>query len=131
GIKFSKTACFPTGWLARSAVVLAVCDLPAARHLASLAGTSSHFYCSECNCYHKTTYGRVDFESWKPRDKDELQKFAEQWRDAATTSEREKLFKAHGVRYSEMWRLPYWDPSCQLVVDPMHCTVAQKTVRMF
>jgi hypothetical protein len=121
GIKFSKTACFPTGRLARSAIALAVCDLPAARHLASLAGTGSHFYCSACNCYHKTTYGRVDFDSWKPRDKDELRKFAEQWRDAATTSEREKLFKAHGVRYSELWRLPYWDPSRQLVIDPMHC----------
>ncbi|KAG2740663.1 hypothetical protein P692DRAFT_201727802, partial [Suillus brevipes Sb2] len=121
GIKFSKTACFPTGRLARSAIALAVCDLPAARHLASLAGTGSHFYCSTCNCYHKTTYGRVDFDSWKPRDKDELRKFAEQWRDAATTSEREKLFKAHGVRYSELWRLPYWDPSRQLVIDPMHC----------
>ncbi|KAG2747943.1 hypothetical protein P692DRAFT_20735199, partial [Suillus brevipes Sb2] len=33
----------------------------------------------------------------------------------------EKLFKAHGVRYSELWRLPYWDPSRQLVIDPMHC----------
>lgn len=121
GINFSKTACYPTGRLARSAIVLAVCDLPAARHLACLAGTSSHFYCSACNCYHKTTYGRVDFESWELRDKDKLREFAEQWRDAATTSERERLFKAHGVRYSEMWRLPYWDPSRQLVVDPMHC----------
>lgn len=121
GIYFSKTACYPTGRLARSAIVLAACDLPAARHLASLAGAGSHFYCSVCNCYHKTTYSRVDFESWDLRDKDKLREFAEQWRDAATTSERERLFKAHGVRYSEMWRLPYWDPSRQLVVDPMHC----------
>ncbi|KIK35812.1 hypothetical protein CY34DRAFT_95451, partial [Suillus luteus UH-Slu-Lm8-n1] len=120
-IKFSKTACFPTGQLTHSAIALAVCDLPATRHLASLAGTSSHFYCSTCNCYHKTMYGRVDFDSWKPRDKDELRKFAEWWRDAVTTSEREKLFKSHGVRYSELWCLSYWDPSRQLVIDPMHC----------
>jgi hypothetical protein len=77
GINFSKTACFPTGRLTHSAIVLAVCDLPATHHLASLAGTSSHFYCSACNWYHKTMYGRVDFKSWKPHDKDELQKFAE------------------------------------------------------
>lgn len=121
GIKFSGTAGYATGRLTRSAVALAVCDLPAARHLASLAGTGSHFYCSACNCYHKSTYSRVDFESWEIRDKDRLREYAERWRDAETLVEREKLFKAHGVRYSEMWRLPYWDPSRQLVVDPMHC----------
>ncbi|KAG2738847.1 hypothetical protein P692DRAFT_20638351, partial [Suillus brevipes Sb2] len=121
GLKLSKTACYPTGRLTRSAIALAVCDLPAARHLASLAGTGSHYYCSACNCYHKTTYGRVDFERWEPRDKDRLREFAEQWRDATTTSERARLFKDHGVRYSELWRLPYWDPSRQLVIDPMHC----------
>jgi hypothetical protein len=31
------------------------------------------------------------------------------------------MFQAHGVRWSELWRLPYWDPTRQLVVDPMHC----------
>jgi hypothetical protein len=121
GIDFSKTACFSTGWLTHSAIALAVSDLPAARHLASLAGTSSYFYCSTCNCYHKTTYSRVDFKSWKPRDKDKLRKFAEWWRDTATTSEQEKLFKAHSMHYSELWCLSYWDPSRQLVIDLMHC----------
>ncbi|KAG2342978.1 hypothetical protein BDR05DRAFT_976093 [Suillus weaverae] len=110
GIKFSKTAGYATGRLTCSVVALAVCDLPAARHLASLSGTGSHFYCSACNCYHKSTYSRVDFD-----------KHAEWWRDAETSVECEKLFKAHGVRYSEMWCLPYWDPSQQLVIDPMHC----------
>lgn len=42
-INFFKTAHFPTSQLAHSAVALAVCDLPAAHHLTSLAGTSSHF----------------------------------------------------------------------------------------
>jgi hypothetical protein len=107
-IKFSKTACFPTSWLIHSAIALAVCDLPATHHLASLAGIISHFYCSACNCLHKTTYSRVDFEKWESHNKDELQKFAEQWMDAATTSKQEKLFKAHGVHYSEMWHLSYW-----------------------
>jgi hypothetical protein len=121
GIKFSNTACYPHGRLTRSAVAAVVCDLPAARHIASMAGVGSHFYCSACNCYHKSTCGRVDFEKWEPRDREKLREYAEQWRDAATSSERERLFKAHGVRYSELWRLLYWDPSRQLVIDPMHC----------
>ncbi|KAG2054033.1 hypothetical protein BDR06DRAFT_885012 [Suillus hirtellus] len=120
-IKFSKMACYPHGQLTCSAVAPVVCDLPATRHIASMAGVGSHFYCSACNCYHKSTCGRVDFEKWEPRNKVTLREYAEQWRDAATSSEHERLFKAHGVRYSELWRLPYWDPSQQLVIDPMHC----------
>lgn len=121
GVRYSRTANYPEGRVTRSAVALAVCDLPAARHLAALAGTTSHFLCSACNCYHKANYGRTDFEKWVPRDKDKLRQYAEWWRDAPTTAERERLFKEHGVRYSELWRLPYWDPPHQLVVDSMHC----------
>ncbi|KAG2063400.1 hypothetical protein BDR04DRAFT_1131103 [Suillus decipiens] len=106
--KLSKMACYPTGQLTHSAVTLIVC---------------SHFHCSTCNCFHKTTYVRVDFEHWELWDKDKPWEFAEQWRDAAMTSECVRLFKNHGVHYSELWHLPYWDPSCQLVIDPMHCVL--------
>ncbi|KAG2076367.1 hypothetical protein BDR04DRAFT_1114419 [Suillus decipiens] len=46
GIKYSKTTCYPDGWLTHSTIALIVCDLPAACHIASMAGVSSHFYCS-------------------------------------------------------------------------------------
>ena len=55
------------------------------------------------------------------RDNDKLRQYAEQWRDVPMAAERKRLFKAHGVRYSELWWLPYLDPSHQLVVDSMHC----------
>jgi hypothetical protein len=35
--------------------------------------------------------------------------------------EQEKIFTTHGTRWSGMWRLPYWNPTRQLVVDAMHC----------
>jgi len=41
--------------------------------------------------------------------------------NTATSSEHERLFKAHSVHYSELWCLLYCDPSQQLVIDPMHC----------
>lgn len=98
-----------------------MCDLPAACHAAGLAGVSSHFLCSTCNHYHKSSYGRVDYMNWTPHDKDELQMYAEQWRDAATTADCDHIFKTHGIQYLELWHLPYWDPTHQLVVDSMHC----------
>ena len=121
GVRYSRTANHPGGRVTRSAIVLAVCDLPAARHLAALAGTGSHFLCSACNCYHRANYGRTNFEKWVSRDKDKLCQYAEQWRDAPTMAEHERLFKAHGIQYSELWQLPYWDPTRQLIVNSMHC----------
>ncbi|KIO01078.1 hypothetical protein M404DRAFT_117339, partial [Pisolithus tinctorius Marx 270] len=121
GVWYSRTANHPNGRLMRCAIALAVCDLPAAHHLAALAGVGSHFFCGACSCYHKNNYGRVDFENWVPRDPCELRTFAEQWRDATPTAHHEKIFREHGIRWSELWRLPYWDPARQLVVDSMHC----------
>ncbi|KAG2046250.1 hypothetical protein BDR06DRAFT_977615 [Suillus hirtellus] len=37
------------------------------------------------------------------------------------SAEHNKLSSAHGVRWSTLWRLPYWDPSHQIVIDTMHC----------
>jgi hypothetical protein len=34
--------------------------------------------------------------------------------------EQEAIFKQHGVCYSELWRLPYWDPMCMMIIDPIH-----------
>ena len=121
GVCYSAMANHPKGHVTHSAVGLVVCDLPTAHHVGVFAGVGSHFICTGCNCYHKTSYGRVYFMSWTPWDKNKLHAYAEQWRDAATTSECEHIFKEHGVCYSELWQLPYWDPASQLVVDSMHC----------
>lgn len=69
GIKFSETAYYPNGRPTRSAVTLVACDLPATHHIASMAGIGSYFYYSVYNCYHKSTYRRVNFENWEPRDR--------------------------------------------------------------
>ena len=123
GVRYSQTACHPTGRDTRSAMVLDVCDLPAARKISAAAGHGSHFYCTICHCYHQTTLGRVDVHSaaWIPRDPQTLRQHAEAWKNALTAKAQEKLFQANGLRWSELWRLPYWDPTRMLVVDSMHC----------
>jgi hypothetical protein len=121
GIRISRTALCPTGKMTHSAIAAAVMDLPAARKTSGLAGVRSHFYCTVCQCFHQTTLGRTDFENWVKRDRKELRAHAEAWKNAATSTEREKIFVKYGTRWSELWRLSYWDPSRQLVVDSMHC----------
>jgi hypothetical protein len=121
GIRYSRTALHPTGRTTRSAIIAAVMDLPAARHASQLASYSSHFYCSVCQCFHQSTLGRTDHDQWKIRDYKELRRAAEQWRDASSSAVREEIFKTCGTRWSEFWRLSYWNLTRQLVVDAMHC----------
>ncbi|KAI6003498.1 hypothetical protein F5J12DRAFT_722586, partial [Pisolithus orientalis] len=74
-----------------------------------------------CSCCHKTNYSQTDFDNWMAGDKDKLHQYAEEWRDAHMSSAHDRIFKDYGVCYSELWHLPYWDPTCQLIIDSMHC----------
>lgn len=133
GLALSRTALHSEGRLARCAVVAGIFDLPAARKAAGLAAHQHRIFCHRCNAWHtvkmegqqKMTLdqlrGRSDHEQWATRVCAELRAAAESWRSASTVEEQEAVFNLYGVRYSEFWRLPYWDPITMLVVDPMHC----------
>ena len=45
---------------------------------------------------------------------------ARSWLSAQTVAEQEAIYAAHGIRWSAMLTLPYWDPVAFLVVDLMH-----------
>jgi hypothetical protein len=123
GVHYSCTANHPAGRDTRSAIALCLGDLPAARQLSAQAGHSSHNYCTRCKCFHQDTLCRVDVHhpDWIPKDSKTQRQRAENWKNAQTRIGQEKLFTMHGVRWSELWRLPYWDPAQMLVVDTMHC----------
>jgi len=123
GVQYSRTANYRDGRPTRSAIVLSVNDLPATRQLNAYAGTSSHHICTICQCFHLSSRDRTDTDSsdWHPRDLQQFRKNAEDWRTASTDKIQKDLFSQTGVRWSELWRLPYWDPTRMLVVDLMHC----------
>lgn len=123
GVRFSRTAKHSTGRNTRSAIAIAVNDLPAARKVNQCAHHTSHHYCTRCNCFHLNTVGRTDTDAdaWKPKICTSLRQQAEAWKTATELAAQEKIFKEYGVRWTELWRLPYWDPTQMLVVDSMHC----------
>ncbi len=123
GVRYSRTACHPAGRDTRSAVALCVCDLPGARKISQTAGHSSNHYCSVCHCWGIGTVGRSDFDhpDWGTKDASEQREKAERYRSASTAAEQNVRYKQHGIRWSQLWRLPYWDPARMLVVDSMHC----------
>lgn len=120
---YSRTANHPTGRDTRSAIALGLGDLPAVRQMSALAGHSSHNYCTRCKCFHQDTLCRADVHhpDWTPKDPQTQRQKAENWKNAPSRIAQEKLFAVNGVWWSQLWRLPYWDPARMLIVDTMHC----------
>jgi hypothetical protein len=59
-------------------------------------------------------------QTWIHRDKQAYKAMAEEWLAAPSKIKRDLVFKRTGVRWSELLRLPYWDPTRSIVVDGMH-----------
>lgn len=104
--------------LVRCALIALVCDLPAARKVAGFMGHSAKaFFCSFC------TLSRQDLaqiENITPRSLENHLRDAIAHRDAPTPSARAAVLAETGIRWSELLRLPYWNPIESTVVDSMH-----------
>ena len=119
GIRLSRTALHPTGRTVRCAVVPLVCDLPAARQMAGYAPCISMNCCSYC-LLKLQEIDNFDESTWLRMSWEEHLSIAMQWRDAPSEAARCALYDKHGVRWSELLRLPYWDPTKFTLLDSMH-----------
>ena len=120
GVFFSRTFSYPKGRLIRCAVVPLVCDLPAARQMSGFASHSSSHFCSFCNL-RLDDMDNLDMSTWEcgSRSYREHVTLAQQWRDG-TSTQRSEIFESHGIRWTELLLLPYWDPTRFVVLDSMH-----------
>lgn len=113
-----RTKKYPGGRLVRIAILPLVCDLPAARQMAGMAGHSSRSFCSHCAAtLDDLDDSPVKFPPRNPADQAEL---AATWRDALTEAAQDSIWTLHGVRWTELRRLPYWDPTRFTALDSMH-----------
>lgn len=120
GICIEKTFLNSTGCYVRAAVIPLVCDLPASRKTAGFASHSATHFCSFC-LLPKRDICNVDRATWPgSRTRNEHLERAREWRDALTNDARDTHFAAHGLRWSELLRLPYWDPTRFTLLDTMH-----------
>ncbi|KAJ3779495.1 hypothetical protein GGU10DRAFT_242129, partial [Lentinula aff. detonsa] len=58
-------------------------------------------------------------ESWVMRDSLKHRELAFESKDASP-AQRDDIYKAHGVQWTELLALPYWDPILFTVIDDMH-----------
>ena len=121
GVNFSQTYNYKAGHLVRCALLLLVCNLPAARKAAGFASVQHEHFCSVCHCTRSQhSYGDLNYRMWRRRTNSECRLFASRFETAQDEETKAQLFKQSGIRWSELLRLPYFDIIQCVVVDAMH-----------
>ena len=119
GVFIKHTAHYAKGRLCHAALIPVVCDLPAARQISGFASHASTHFCSFCKLpLHDID--NLEANSWPVRTLTEHRQSASAWKSATSSAEQSKLYRQNGVRWSELLRLPYWDPTTFVVLDCMH-----------
>jgi hypothetical protein len=83
------------------------------------AGLSATRFCSFCRLL-KSQISDFNVPTWERWTRKQHVTAAERWKEAPTEKERDVEFSENGIRWSELLRLPYWDPLKCTVVDAMH-----------
>ena len=133
GVWYSRTYERPRGCKVHSGVATSVNDLPGSRKVSGHASHSSNNFCALCKLK-RDEINNLSVETWQKRTREELAQHAAAWRDAPNKTTRKKLYKKNGVRWSEFWRLSYWDPTKFVVIDGMHSLflrIVQHHLRVF
>jgi hypothetical protein len=119
GVWFSRTSFHQLGCLVRAALIPFIADAPAARKTAGFPGITALHFCNFCT---QTSAQIADFDirMWSPISRDTHTAAALRWKNAPDHAARESEWKTNHVRWSELLRLPYWDVTKFVVVDPMH-----------
>ena len=93
GFHISHTASSPNnGRDVEIAIALYLNDMPAARKVSGTAGHTSHFLCTRCKLFGHENIHNINCQEWSLQDVAFLRQKAEEWRDAETTEQREKIY---------------------------------------
>ncbi|KZS99697.1 uncharacterized protein LAESUDRAFT_603642, partial [Laetiporus sulphureus 93-53] len=119
GVQYSATPSYPSGKLCKCTIVPLVCDILAAHQMAGFLAHNHEYFCSLCLLKH-TEIENLDWWNWPPRSCSQHRLDAERWKTASSIEERQRIYDSTDVRWSELLRLPYWDPIRFTAIDPMH-----------
>jgi hypothetical protein len=119
GLHLSRTHQHSGGRRIFGALFTFLGDLPAVRRALGFSSTSSTHLCSYC-LLTKDKITNFDSKSWPRRNTPDHRKWACNSRDAKSIKEKEEIFNDHGVRYSALLELQYWDIVSLHCVDSMH-----------
>lgn len=103
--------------LIRGALLCAACDIP--------AGHNANRGCSKCfklftGPVTQKDYSGFDRQNWPPRDITVHRQNSKKIKKAKTAASRSKLETEHGIYYTILSELEYFNPVVHTIIDPMH-----------
>ena len=113
----------------RLALTCIACDIPASRKVCGFVGHNATLGCTKCrkefqqvktSSGHRTDFSGYDRQNWNMRTNEEHRHSCTQVLKENNPSSLRKAESLHGVRYSILLPLPYFNPIEYTVVDPMH-----------
>ena len=110
----------------RAALLCVCCDVPACRKVCGFLGHNGRLACSKCNkpfpgnVQDGFDYSGYDVSSWPQRELHHHTAGATAVQQPTHQAERKRLESLHGLRYSILTKLPYFNVIQQHVIDPMH-----------
>jgi hypothetical protein len=120
-VRFSRTSNHYYGKVVQCALICVVSDLLAARKTNGFAAVNHIQACAICHCVrHSDDLGNSYARLWHRRTATEIRDSGQLYLNAKDEKTRGDTVKITGIRWSELYRLPYFDPSCFVVVDCMH-----------
>ena len=110
----------------RAALILVSCDIPAARKICGhVSALVSCHRCEKKANYENRQHnfaGMEDMNDWFiHRNSYTYRQNAYAWRRCNSDASQKRFVKQTGVRWTELLRLPYFDPIRSTMIDPMHC----------
>ncbi|GET63382.1 hypothetical protein GLOIN_2v1786147 [Rhizophagus irregularis DAOM 181602=DAOM 197198] len=126
GVTLNKTYECQEGKRIRAALILVSCDIPAARKICGhISALVSCHRCEKKANYENRQHnfaGINEMDEWFTcRDSAQHRQDAIGWRRCNSDAARKRFVKQTGVRWSELLRLPYFDPIRFITIDPIHC----------
>lgn len=110
-----------------AALLSVVCDLPGLAKVAGFLSHSARLGCSMClksfptaQFGEKPDYSGFHRDEWPIRDVATHRELANKHKELPNRSQQQSFESQHGLRYSELVQLPYFEISRCCVVNPMH-----------
>lgn len=119
GVHYTKTHDYPSGRLVYGMLGPVIADLDACRAVGGCSRASHTYFCSFCRLKRRDITNLVP-STWPARSKEDHERFAAEWKSAMDADTRRAIYDKHGVFWTPLMRLKYWDPTRDLVLDPMH-----------
>lgn len=113
----------------RLALSCVACDIPASRKLCGFLGHAATLGCNKClKKFRKvktasgtrTDFSGYDCQNWELRTADSHRNDSKKVLECTTITSLHTTESQHGVRYTVLLSLPYFDPVQFTVIDPMH-----------